>query len=532
MANNMALLLHLLAVASLVAAASSAGPAPAVPSSQAVTNRNGSHCYSCFFVFGDSISDTGNFIHYSTAPGPVARSPYGETFFHRPTGRWSDGRLSVDFIVERLGFPYWTPYLAGKTKEDFTYGANFAVASGTALNQLLFKKKGLNVSDITPYSLGVQIGWFKKVLAMIASTDHGSFSTTRAAPPSSPRRLLPRRLPRAPSSPRRRLPRRLPRAPATPAPPSPPRPCLPLAAAYPAPPPPARPRLPPPPRSPAPPATRPRPPRALPDAPGHPPPPRRPRPPSPAPPATRPRRPSSPPRAPLPEPRPRAPLPRASPSREERREIMASSLFQVGTIGANDYNHPLFQNKTLSFVRPLVPRVIQTIGQSIETLIQLGAKTLYVPGIFPLGCVPRYLFYFRNSAAPGDHDAVGCLRWLNDLVVLHNDLLKEKLAELRDAHPGVAITYVDYYKVYNEVLNVTVSSSPTTALDACCGGGGLHNANFTVHCSEPGAVTCADPSGYVSLDGLHMTEATYRAMARGMLDGPFAVPPIMSRCRN
>ncbi|TVU37576.1 hypothetical protein EJB05_10898, partial [Eragrostis curvula] len=392
MANNMALLLHLLAVASLVAAASSAGPAPAVPSSQAVTNRNGSHCYSRFFVFGDSISDTGNFIHYSTAPGPVARSPYGETFFHRPTGRWSDGRLSVDFIVERLGFPYWTPYLAGKTKENFTYGANFAVDSGTALNQLLFKKKGLNVSDITPYSLGVQIGWFKKVLAMIASTDHGHDDVVQSF------------------------------------------------------------------------------------------------------------------------------LEKEKSSKTAKRDH-ASSLFQVGTIGANDYNHPLFQNKTLSFVRPLVPRVIQTIGQSIKTLIQLGAKTLYVPGIFPLGCVPRYLFYFRNSAAPGDHDAVGCLRWLNDLV----------LAELRDAHPGVSITYVDYCI---EVLNVTVSSSPTTALDACCGGGGLHNANFTVHCSEPGAVTCLDPSGYVSWDGLHMTEATYRAMTRGMLDGPFSVPPIMSRCRN
>jgi hypothetical protein len=75
--------------------------------------------------------------------------------------------------VERLGFPYWTPYLAGKSREDFRYGANFAVASGTALNQLLFKKKHLSVAGITPYSLAVQVGWFKKVLAMLASTEQG-----------------------------------------------------------------------------------------------------------------------------------------------------------------------------------------------------------------------------------------------------------------------------------------------------------------------------------------------------------------------
>jgi hypothetical protein len=50
------------------------------------------------FSFGDSLIDTGNFIHYSKAPGSVSRPPYGRTFFGRPTGRWSDGRLIVDFI--------------------------------------------------------------------------------------------------------------------------------------------------------------------------------------------------------------------------------------------------------------------------------------------------------------------------------------------------------------------------------------------------------------------------------------------------
>jgi len=81
------------------------------------------------------------------------------------------------YAVERLGFPYWTPYLAGKTKEDFRYGANLAVASGTALNQLFFKKKGLDVGGITPYSLGVQISWFQKLIATLGSTEHGMHAT-------------------------------------------------------------------------------------------------------------------------------------------------------------------------------------------------------------------------------------------------------------------------------------------------------------------------------------------------------------------
>jgi len=77
--------------------------------------------------------------------------------------------------VERLiGTPYWPPYLAGKTAEDFRYGANFAVGSATALSQGFFEKKHLNVDQITPYSLAVQIGWFQKLLAMLASTDNGN----------------------------------------------------------------------------------------------------------------------------------------------------------------------------------------------------------------------------------------------------------------------------------------------------------------------------------------------------------------------
>ncbi|PUZ73158.1 hypothetical protein GQ55_2G452600 [Panicum hallii var. hallii] len=388
------LMLPLLAAAFFLAAAASASarvPAAAftTPAVTRTANRSGG-CYPRFFAFGDSLIDTGNFIHYSTAPGPVARSPYGETFFHRPTGRASDGRLVVDFVVERLGFPYWTPYLAGKTEDDFRYGANFAVASGTALNQLLFKKKHLDVGGITPYSLGVQIRWFEKVLAMLGSTEH------------------------------------------------------------------------------------------------------------------------------------------------ERREIMASSLFLVGEIGANDYNHPFFQNKTREWVMPLVPRVIRSIGMALEALIQLGARTLYVPGIFPLGCAPRYLFLFRNSSTADYDPATGCLRWLNDLTTHHNSLLQAKLAELRRAHLDVSLVYVDYY---DEVLSIVSAPArngftPATALDACCGGGGFHNANFTVHCTEPGAVQCPDPSRYVSWDGLHMTEAVYRIMARGILDGPFAVPPIVSRCKK
>ena len=47
------------------------------------------------FNFGDSNSDTGSLpAAYGFYLGP----PAGRRFFHRTTGRWSDGRLYIDFI--------------------------------------------------------------------------------------------------------------------------------------------------------------------------------------------------------------------------------------------------------------------------------------------------------------------------------------------------------------------------------------------------------------------------------------------------
>lgn len=49
------------------------------------------------FNFGDSNSDTGG-ISAAFFPKP---DPFGETFFHRPAGRASDGRLIIDFIGKK-----------------------------------------------------------------------------------------------------------------------------------------------------------------------------------------------------------------------------------------------------------------------------------------------------------------------------------------------------------------------------------------------------------------------------------------------
>ncbi|PIN23293.1 Sinapine esterase [Handroanthus impetiginosus] len=129
-------------------------------------------CYESIISFGDSIADTGNLLRLSSANNQPrsAIPPYGRTFFHHPTGRYSDGRLIIDFIAESLGLPFVKPYFGGEDAavdgRSFDKGVNFAVAGATALDISFFEERGI-YNPLTNVSLGTQLHWFKQFLANI-----------------------------------------------------------------------------------------------------------------------------------------------------------------------------------------------------------------------------------------------------------------------------------------------------------------------------------------------------------------------------
>ena len=43
-------------------------------------------------------------------------------------------------------------------------------------------------------------------------------------------------------------------------------------------------------------------------------------------------------------------------------------------------------------------------------------------------------------------------------------------------------------------------------------------------------IECDDPSKYVSWDGVHLTEAAYRLIAMGLLQGPYTHPQFTTSC--
>ncbi|KAJ0960948.1 hypothetical protein J5N97_001160 [Dioscorea zingiberensis] len=333
-------------------------------------------CFTSIISFGDSIADTGNLIFTLNNSHRVNRLPYGETFFHHPTGRFSDGRLIADFIADALGLPFLAPYLPHYDDgRSFTNGVNFAVAEATALNDDFFNEKGIQL-DIKNISLDMQLKWFKEFLSFMCS------------------------------------------------------------------------------------------------------------------------------------------------SKEECEDKLSNALFLMGEIGGNDFNYPFLQGRSFEEVRTFVPLVINAI-----------TRTLLVPGNFPIGCIPAYLSFFHVSNAEDYDEATGCIKWLNEFSEYYNQLLIKELDHLRKMHPHTTIIYADYYQalitIYQSPEKYGFQSSP---LVACCGAGGLYNYNLSCMCGELGSTVCMEPSRHLSWDGVHFTEAAYRKIATGLLEGKYTNPPFTETC--
>ncbi|KAE9605851.1 hypothetical protein Lal_00024548 [Lupinus albus] len=108
--------------------------------------------FPAIFNLGDSNSDTGGLAASLLAPTP----PNGETYFHRPSGRFSDGRLIIDFIAQSFGLPYLSAYL-DSLGTNFSHGANFATSASTIRPPPSIIPQG----GYSPFYLDVQYTQFK-----------------------------------------------------------------------------------------------------------------------------------------------------------------------------------------------------------------------------------------------------------------------------------------------------------------------------------------------------------------------------------
>ncbi|GAB4831499.1 hypothetical protein Ancab_005517 [Ancistrocladus abbreviatus] len=88
----------------------------------------------CFFIFGDSLSDSGNNNGLQT----LAKAnflPYGIDFPSGPTGRFTNGRTTVDLIGDHLGLEGYIPPFSNASGREILKGVNYASGSSGILSE-------------------------------------------------------------------------------------------------------------------------------------------------------------------------------------------------------------------------------------------------------------------------------------------------------------------------------------------------------------------------------------------------------------
>ncbi|CAK9151026.1 unnamed protein product [Ilex paraguariensis] len=112
--------------------------------------------YPAVFNFGDSNSDTGGLAAGIAFPvGP----PNGQTYFLKPSGRFCDGRLIIDFLMDTMGVSPLNSYLDSVGAPSFERGCNFATGGSTILPA--------NANSISPFSFRIQVAQFVRFKARV-----------------------------------------------------------------------------------------------------------------------------------------------------------------------------------------------------------------------------------------------------------------------------------------------------------------------------------------------------------------------------
>ncbi|KAA8536897.1 hypothetical protein F0562_029375 [Nyssa sinensis] len=112
--------------------------------------------YPAVFNFGDSNSDTGGLVAGVAEP---LNPPHGQIYFQNPSGRFCDGRLIIDFLMDAMDLPFLNSYLDSIGAPSFRKGCNFAAAGSTILRA--------TASSVSPFSFAIQVAQFLRFKARV-----------------------------------------------------------------------------------------------------------------------------------------------------------------------------------------------------------------------------------------------------------------------------------------------------------------------------------------------------------------------------
>lgn len=118
-----------------------------------------------FYIFGDSTVDCGN-NNYLITLARADMPPYGRDFDnHAPSGRFCNGKISVDFLALYMGLPMVPTALGTPNVTNMTRGLNYASAgagilpeSGSDLGQHISFSEQLGMFSNTEAKVSLSLG--------------------------------------------------------------------------------------------------------------------------------------------------------------------------------------------------------------------------------------------------------------------------------------------------------------------------------------------------------------------------------------
>lgn len=193
---------------------------------------------------------------------------------------------------------------------------------------------------------------------------------------------------------------------------------------------------------------------------------------------------------------------------------LSKSIFLV-VMGTNDYGFTLF--KKINSTNPLdytyaAEYLLEKLADRLEDLYNLGARKFVVFEIGALGCNPSYV----NKIKPTNSK---CVDYVNDIIILYNKKLQVKLKQLQCKLAGSTFVVAKYFNFTLNLVQNPEIFGIEDAVNPCC-------VTSPFGPCDENKPPCKDRDSHVFFDAFHLTQASYKLMAKNCFTGSASCLPM------
>ncbi|KAJ0020413.1 hypothetical protein Pint_31547 [Pistacia integerrima] len=201
-----------------------------------------------------------------------------------------------------------------------------------------------------------------------------------------------------------------------------------------------------------------------------------------------------------------------------------SSIFYL-SFGKDDYIDLFLHNSSGVMVKytgqEFAGILVNQMVHAMRNLYDANVRKMICIGILPLGCTPRVMWEWHNSA--GVDDGRVCVEEINELVLEYNTMLDEHIVELNSELPDAQIIFCDVYQGIIKMITNPTYYGFEDAKSACCGIGSF---GARIGCLSV-EMACEQASAYVWWDLYNPTLTVNSLLA----DSAWSGQPLYGMCR-